>query len=123
MKFKKKLSLITFLSVIVCILSVATNAAMNNTEYSVDVYGWPQPFLKIVFSDNKIAHENFEPWMLLADFLYSFIAVLLFFLLKDIMTIRRKSMLATSKEEEEQKLMNANAIVRKFLTEANKASQ
>ena len=123
MKFKKKLSLITFLSVIVCILSVATNAAMNNTEYNVDVYGWPQPFLKIVFSDNKIAHENFEPWMLLADFLYSFIAVLLFFLLKDIMTIRRKSMLATSKEEEEQKLMNANAIVRKFLTEANKASQ
>ena len=120
MKILKKISLISFLSVLICIVSIAVNAAINNTNYSADIYGWPQPFFKVVFSDNKIVDRSFEPIMLLVDFLYSFIFTIFIFVFIDLMTIRRKSMLAKTKEEEAQKLMNANPIVRKFLSEANK---
>jgi hypothetical protein len=120
MKILKKLSLISFLSVIVCIISIAVNVSMHSSNYSADVYGWPQPFLKVVFNDNKIVDKNFDFLMLLADYLYSFISVLLLFLFIDLITIRRKSMLANTKEEEAKKLMTASPVVRKFLTEANK---
>lgn len=118
MKILKKLSLISFLSAVVCIISIAVNASIHNTNYSADIYGWPQPFFKVIFNDNKIVEKSFEPLMLVLDYLYSFISIVLFFLFIELMTIRRKSWLANTKEEETEKLMKTSPVVRKFLAEA-----
>ena len=119
MKLTRQLSLITFLSIIVCAVTMAVDTYTHNSLYKEDIYGWPHPFLKLVFDEGKIVDKHLDMALLGADYLYSFIATLLFFIFIDMMTIRKKSMLAADKTEEAQRLKKAHPTVRRFLAQAN----